>query len=70
MNGRQYSTEEITNAVKSAESSSTPIQLLISNSSEYKTYSIDYHGGLRNPHIERDLGRPDYLNEILGAHSK
>jgi predicted metalloprotease with PDZ domain len=70
VNGQQYSTDEISNAVKEAESSTAPIELLISNSSEYKTYSINYHGGLRNPHIERDSSRPDYLSEILGAHSK
>jgi len=70
VNGQQYSTDEIAGAVKDAESSTAPIQLLISNSSEYKTYSINYHGGLRNPHIERDAGHPDYLGEIFGPHSK
>jgi hypothetical protein len=28
---------------------------------------VDYHGGLRYAHIERDESKPDYLGEITHA---
>jgi len=28
---------------------------------------LDYHGGLRYPHLERIQGQPDYLTPILTA---
>jgi hypothetical protein len=31
---------------------------------------VDYHGGLRYPHLERDSSRPDYLSEILHSLAK
>jgi hypothetical protein len=30
-----------------------------------QTYSVDYHDGIRHPHLERDESRPDYLDEIF-----
>jgi len=67
VNSEQYSADAIRNAVKAAESSSDPISLIVSNGPEIHTYSIDYHGGLRYPHIERINGQPDYLSDILRA---
>ena len=33
----------------------------------YRTVKIDYHGGLRHPHLVRIEGKPDYLTPILSA---
>jgi hypothetical protein len=33
----------------------------------YSTVPIDYHGGLRYPHLERIPGQPDYLTAIFTA---
>jgi predicted metalloprotease with PDZ domain len=65
VNDMQYSSEEIKNAIGAAKSTTKPIQLIISNGSDVQTYSVDYHGGLRYPHLVRDSSRPDYLSEIL-----
>jgi predicted metalloprotease with PDZ domain len=65
VNGQQYSPEALREAIETAKSSTTPIQLLIANGAQYQTYSIAYRGGLRYPHLERDKSRPDYLTEIL-----
>jgi hypothetical protein len=35
----------------------------------YKTLSIDYHGGEKYPHLERDSSKPDLLSEIIKAHA-
>jgi hypothetical protein len=34
-----------------------------------KTYSLDYHGGLQNPHLERTSGE-DLLDEIINPLMK
>ena len=65
VNGRQFSTDGIREAIESAKGTSEPIRLLVANGSQYQTVSVDYHGGIQYPHIERDKSRPDYLNEII-----
>jgi hypothetical protein len=35
-----------------------------------KTVSLDYHGGMREPHLERDAGKSDLLAPILAARAK
>jgi predicted metalloprotease with PDZ domain len=65
VNGTQFSTDELKNAIAAAKSAATPIQLIIANGGDVQTYSIDYHGGLRYPHLERNNAQPDYLSEIL-----
>ncbi|HTS11241.1 MAG TPA: hypothetical protein VMH00_03915 [Candidatus Limnocylindrales bacterium] len=63
--GQQFSPEAVRNAVDVAKGDTTPIRLLVANGAQYQTYAIDYHGGLKYPHIERDNNRPDYLSEIF-----
>jgi predicted metalloprotease with PDZ domain len=65
VNGQQYSGEALRNAITEAKSSKEPIRLIIANGPQYQTISLDYHGGLHFPHIERDESRPDYLSEIF-----
>lgn len=31
----------------------------------YRTYAVDYHGGLQYPHLQRVKTRPDYLDQII-----
>ena len=42
-----------------------PITLLVKEFDAYKTISIDYHGGLQYPKLERIQGKPDYLSQVL-----
>jgi predicted metalloprotease with PDZ domain len=63
--GKQYSPDEMRQAIEGSKSSTTPIQLIVANGAQYQTRSVDYHGGLRSPHLERDGNKPDYLSEIL-----
>lgn len=42
-----------------------PIELLVKDGEEYKTARIDYHDGLKYPHLERIAGTPDRLDTIL-----
>jgi predicted metalloprotease with PDZ domain len=63
--GKQFTLEALKEAVADAQSTTSPIQILIANGAQFQTFSVDYHGGLRYPHLERDGSRTDYLSEIL-----
>jgi predicted metalloprotease with PDZ domain len=65
VNGQQFSLDALKEAIDAAKSTAMPIQLLVANGTQYQTYSVDYHVGLRYPHLERDNGRRDFLSEIL-----
>ena len=41
-----------------------PAELVV-NDDYYKACQVDYHGGQRYPHLERDAGKPDYLDELI-----
>jgi predicted metalloprotease with PDZ domain len=63
--GKQYSAEDMKHAIEGSKLSTAPIQLIVANGAQFETRSVDYHGGLRSPHLERDKSKPDYLGEIL-----
>ncbi|MGB6233445.1 MAG: hypothetical protein WBF46_08270, partial [Candidatus Acidiferrales bacterium] len=42
-----------------------PIKLLVANGDFMETYTLDYHDGIRYPHLERQNGATDYLDEII-----
>lgn len=65
VNGQQYSPDTLKDAITDAASSSAPIRLIVANGAEVDARQIDYHGGLRYPHLERDSSHPDYVGEIF-----
>ena len=68
VNGHDYSDDGLKDAVTaSAKDKSQPVELLVKNFDEYKTLRIDYHDGLKYPHIVRDTSKPDTLSELLKA---
>ena len=69
INGRAWSKDVLQDALRASTESKRPIDLLIENAKFFKTYSIDYHDGIRNPHLERG-GRADMLGEILAPLTK
>ena len=69
INGRAWSKEVLQDALRASKDSKQPIDLLIENAKFFKTYSIAYHDGLRNPHLERSRG-PDLVEEILKPLTK
>ena len=70
IDGKPFSDENLRDAIRSAQSSTAPIDVAAMNGREAQDYSVDYHGGLRFPHIVRDNSRPDYLSEILAPRAK
>jgi predicted metalloprotease with PDZ domain len=69
VNGKEYSMEELRAVITAAKGNSQPIELLIQNGEYYKTYKVDYHEGLKYPHLVRDETKPDLLSDILRPHA-
>jgi predicted metalloprotease with PDZ domain len=65
VNGRRSTPEVLHDALKTAQGTNQPIDLLVENAQFFKTYSIAYHDGERNPHLERVADQPDILGDIL-----
>jgi predicted metalloprotease with PDZ domain len=65
VDGFAYEAEKLKDAVKEAKTGKDPIELLIKDGVRYKTIRIDYHEGLKYPHLERVEGTPARLDEIL-----
>jgi predicted metalloprotease with PDZ domain len=70
VNGVQFTAEGLREAIDAAKVATTPIQLIASNGAQFRTISVDYHGGMRYPHIVRDESKPDYLGEITRAQAQ
>ena len=70
VNGRKYTAGVLNTAVSTAKGTTEPIELLAENGQFFKTYSIDYHEGLKNPHLERVSDQPDILGDILKPLAK
>lgn len=64
VNGQAFTASVLRAALKAGKNNSQPLQLLVENDDYYKTYSIDYHGGERYPHLVRIEGKPDLLDKI------
>jgi predicted metalloprotease with PDZ domain len=69
VNGRAWSKDVLRDALRSSKDSQQPIELLVENAKFFKTYSIAYHDGIRNPHLERTEGA-DILGDILKPLTK
>jgi predicted metalloprotease with PDZ domain len=69
INGRAWSRDVLLDALRTSKDSQQPIDLLVENAKFFKTYSIAYHDGIRNPHLER-IERADVLGEILTPLTK
>jgi predicted metalloprotease with PDZ domain len=65
VNGRQFSGSLLSDAIRDAKGNSDPIALIVVNTGTYKVLAIDYHDGLKYPHLERVDGTPDRLDDIL-----
>jgi predicted metalloprotease with PDZ domain len=65
VNGRVYTAQLLADAVKDSKDSSQPITLLVVSDDYFRTCTIDYHGGPRYAHLERDASKPDYLDDLI-----
>jgi predicted metalloprotease with PDZ domain len=67
VNDIAYDSDRLKDAIKDAKGGKTPIRFLIKRGDVYRSIAIDYHGGLRYPHLERVAGTPALLDDMLAA---
>ena len=65
VNDQKYTAAVLREAILDAEKSKEPIKLLLKRGDEFVTVSLDYHNGMRYPHLERVETTPDRLDAIL-----
>jgi len=56
--------DRLKTAIRDARKSGASIELLVKNGDRYRTVRMDYHDGLRYPHLER-TGAVALLDQIL-----
>ncbi len=65
VNDQKYTPALLRETILAAEKGQEPIKLLLKRGDEFLTISLNYHGGLRYPHLERVDTTPDRLDAIL-----
>ena len=70
VNGLRYSADVLRNAIKESKMASGPMSIEFQNDDIVKTVSLDYHGGIREPHLERDPSKPAMLAQVLAGRAK
>lgn len=64
VNGKDFSIEELQKAVAATKNGPAQITIAALNGREPETYTINYSGGEKFPHLVRDDSKPDYLSPI------
>jgi predicted metalloprotease with PDZ domain len=65
VNDIAYGKDALEDAIKAAKDGKAPIRLMVREFDRFRTIDVDYHDGLRYPHLERIEGTPDYLTKIF-----
>jgi len=69
INGVPYDDEVLLDAIRAAAISKGPIELIVKDSNKYRVTHLDYSGGLRYPHLERDPSTPARLDDVLAPRA-
>jgi predicted metalloprotease with PDZ domain len=67
VNGIAYSSDVLKDAIREAHGQQKPIELIVKIGDRFMVANLDYHEGLRYPHLERDGAEPASLDNILSA---
>ena len=70
INGKTFSAEALTEAVKDAAGKAEPIHLLVQHEGVVTPVDINYHDGNKYPVLQRVDGTPDYLLDIAAPLTK
>ena len=70
INGRAWSTDVLHAAIAASKTSTALLELVVENGSFTETYKVNYHGGERYPHLERDSTKPDTLGEVIKSRAR
>jgi len=67
VNGLVWDTPRLRSAITAAKTGKDPILLLIQDHDRFATVPVDYHGGLRYPHLERTSTGEAGLDRLISA---
>jgi len=67
VNARRFSRDELERVLRASKAAPGPIELIVESGGYFKTVKVDYHGGLRYPHLERVATASDVLTAIARA---
>jgi predicted metalloprotease with PDZ domain len=70
VNGRRASEELLHNAIRDAANSQQGIDLILENTGFFRSVTLNVHTGERYPHLVREAGQPDLLDDILKPLAK
>ncbi|MBS0582337.1 MAG: M61 family metallopeptidase [Proteobacteria bacterium] len=65
VDGREYKSERLADAIKETKANNAPVELLVKSGDLYRTFKVDYRDGAKYPHLERIPGTVDRLSAIL-----
>jgi predicted metalloprotease with PDZ domain len=65
VDGTAYTAAVLRTAIVAAEKDTKPLVFVVQRGDQVQTISIDYHGGLRYPSLQRVEGTPARLDDIL-----
>ena len=69
INGETYSADLLKRTITAAATRPGPIELILKLKDHYRIAHVDYHGGLRYPHLERDATATPLLDAILAPRT-
>ena len=67
VNGLSFDADRLKTTIKNAKTNSGAIEFIVKNGERYRTIRLDYHDGLRYPHLERSGTGEARLDAILAA---
>ncbi len=70
VNGESYGADLLKRTITAAAARSDRIELILKLNDRYRIAHVDYHGGLRYPHLERDLKAPALLDAVLAPRTE
>ena len=65
VNERAFSGPVLHDAMLAAAKGTAPLDLLVRDGDYFKTIHVNYHGGERYPHLEREADKADVLTQII-----
>jgi predicted metalloprotease with PDZ domain len=70
VNDREFNAKVWASAITAAKTAKVPIALLIQRGTSVRTIDLNYHDGLRFPHLERVADTPDMFMDITRPHAR
>jgi predicted metalloprotease with PDZ domain len=67
VNDIAFDSDRFKEVIKANMHSTGAMSLIVREGDQFRTVQIDYHGGLRYPHLERDPDHPPLLDAVLAA---